>query len=106
MPNKGGHRRCTGTSHQARQKGDEQCDLQAFNMTKVREKIHGLMTEAAAGPVGTGKSILLNELVEELSPALVFIYWISMDEGMVSEDWRVANMTPTFKKGKKSCPIN
>ncbi len=64
------------------------------------------MSGAAAGPVGIGQSILLNELVEELSPALVFIYWKSMDEGMVPEHWREANVTPTFKEWKKSCPIN
>jgi hypothetical protein len=29
-----------------------------------------------------------------------------MDEGVVPEDWREANVTPIFKKGKKSCPSN
>jgi hypothetical protein len=35
----------------------------------------------------------LKKLVEELNPALVTIYQKSMDEGVVSEDWRETNVT-------------
>jgi hypothetical protein len=34
------------------------------------------------------------------------IFRKSMKEGTVPEDWREANVTPIFKKGKKSCPGN
>ncbi len=74
-----------------------------FSLHQVKKKIAELRTDAAAGPDGIGPK-LLKELANQLAPALVMIFRKSMKEGTVLEDWREANVTPIFKKGKKSCP--
>jgi hypothetical protein len=72
---------------------------------KVREKIKNLKPYSAAGPDGIGTQ-LLRELREEVIPALTMIYRQSLRTGEVPEDWRNANVTPIFKKGKKTDPGN
>ncbi len=42
----------------------------------------------------------------ELTPALVQIYRQSLRCGEAPEDWKLANITPIFKKGKRSDPGN
>jgi hypothetical protein len=46
------------------------------------------------------------ELNEELAPVLTAIFNKSLDSGVVPEDWREANVTPIFKKGKRTAPEN
>jgi len=81
--------------------------LERVNVTekKVREKIKNLKPYSAAGPDGIGTQ-LLRELREEVIPALTMIYRQSLRTGQVPEDWRNANVTPIFKKGKKTDPGN
>jgi hypothetical protein len=76
-----------------------------FGIKQVKKKIAELRTDAAAGPDSIGPR-LLKELSDQLAPALVIIFRRSMAEGIVPEDWKEANVTPIFKKGKKSCPSN
>ena len=76
-----------------------------FSARVVKKKIRELRTEAAAGPDGIGPRIL-QELQEDLAPALADIFTKSMDEGVVPQDWKEANVTPIFKKGSKSVPGN
>lgn len=71
----------------------------------VRDKIKNLKPFSAAGPDGIGPQ-LLQELREELVPALVVIFRHSLKTGQVPSDWRQANVTPIFKKGRKSEPGN
>ena len=71
----------------------------------VKKKIRGLRADAAAGPDGLGPRILM-ELQDALSPALATIFQKSLDEGVVPQDWKEANVTPIFKKGAKSEPAN
>jgi hypothetical protein len=75
----------------------------SFSMKTVRDKRRGFRSDAAARP-GSIKPRILKELVAELSPALGTLFQKSIDEGVVPEDWKEANMTPIFKKGKKCCP--
>jgi hypothetical protein len=76
-----------------------------FGIKQVKKKIAELRTDVAAGPDSIGPR-LLKELTDQLAPALVIIFQRSMAEGIVPEDWKEANVTPIFKKGKKSCPSN
>ena len=42
---------------------------------------------------------VLRELVEEIAKLLSIIYQRSLLTGEVPEDWRLANVTPIYKKG-------
>jgi hypothetical protein len=64
-----------------------------------------LETVSSVGPYGIGSQLLL-ELSEEVEPALTVIHSQSLSSGVVSEDWRNANVTPIFKKGKKDGSIS
>ena len=41
-----------------------------------------------------------------LAPALTFIFQASLDQGQAPDDWRLAYVTPLFKKGDKSRASN
>jgi len=45
-------------------------------------------------------------LASEISEPLAIIYNKSLLEGVVSHEWKQANITPLFKKGSKSDPGN
>jgi len=49
---------------------------------------------------------ILQETVTQLSVPLTIIFNKSLQEGVVPEDWRVANIIPIFKKGNHSNPTN
>jgi hypothetical protein len=74
-------------------------------VTKTKEKIRKMRPNLVAGPNKIDPGLLQNVL-DEVAPALKVIYQRSMDEGEVPEDWRTANVTPIFKKGEKSDPGN
>jgi Reverse transcriptase (RNA-dependent DNA polymerase)/Endonuclease-reverse transcriptase len=71
----------------------------------VKQKIKGLREDAATGPDGIGP-LLLKKLCNELAWPLTKIMRTSLRDGSVPEDWKVANVTPIFKKGRKSDPEN
>ena len=49
---------------------------------------------------------VLRELAEEIAEPLSIIYQRSLLTGEVPEDWRLANVTPTYKKGCREDPGN
>jgi len=49
---------------------------------------------------------ILNELAEELAKPLSIIYQQSWLTGEVPDDWRLANVISTCKKGRKEDPGN
>ena len=57
------------------------------------------------GPDGIHPRIL-RELAGELTKPLSIIYQQSWSTGEVPDDWRVANVTPIYKKGRKEDPGN
>ena len=44
---------------------------------------------------------VLMEVAEQVSKMLTDIFNSSLESGQVPEDWRVANVTPRFKKGPR-----
>ena len=76
-----------------------------FTAKGVKKKISELKQESAPGPDGI-TPLLLKELSADAAPALAIIFNKSLDEGVVPEDWKEANVTPIFKKGSKSLPGN
>ena len=75
-----------------------------FSLGSVKKKLAALKN-GASGPDGISPKFL-KEYADELAPALTMIFNKSMEEGLVPEDWRVANVTPIFKKGAKGDPGN
>jgi len=57
------------------------------------------------GPNGMHPRVL-RELADVFAEPLSIIFERSWRTGEVSEDWRKANVTPIFKKGKKEDPGN
>jgi len=49
---------------------------------------------------------VLRKLVKELAKPLSIIYQQSWQTGEVPDDWRIASVTPIYKKGWKEDPRN
>jgi hypothetical protein len=49
---------------------------------------------------------LLKETAKQISPALTLVFQASINQGKVPEEWKSANITPLFKKGDRSAPVN
>ena len=69
------------------------------------KKLKELDKSKAQGPDKIHPRVLV-ELAEALANPLTLIYQKSIDEGTVPQDWKISNVTPLFKKGKKSDPLN
>ena len=50
--------------------------------------------------------LLLKELAHELAPIVYLLFRRSLDTGIVPDDWKLAHVTPIYKKGKKADPGN
>jgi hypothetical protein len=46
------------------------------------------------------------ELATDISPLLQLIFQKSLDTGVVPDDWRIANVSPVYKKGQKTLAEN
>ena len=76
-----------------------------FDQNEVREKILKLKPGTAQGPDKIPARILKDN-VDILSFPLSIIFNKSMRSGDVPQDWKLANVTPIFKKGSKHKPEN
>ena len=76
-----------------------------INEDKVRKLLKDLKVNKAAGPDGIPASIL-SYASEELAKPLSVLFCRSLDEGQLPEDWKLAYVTPIFKKGSKSSVNN
>ncbi len=76
-----------------------------FRTAEVKKKIRALRTDGASGPDGIGPRVL-QELQDELAPALAVVFTKSLNEGVVPKDWLEANVTPIYKKRTKCLPGN
>ena len=71
----------------------------------VRDLLHHLDAHKSVGPDGLHPRVL-KELADVLTKLLSMIYLKSWLTGEVPLDWRVANVTPIYKKGRKDDPGN
>ncbi|KAK4806934.1 hypothetical protein QYF61_027301 [Mycteria americana] len=71
----------------------------------VSDLLHHLDTHKSMGPDEIHPRVL-KELAEVLTKPLSIIYQQSWLTGEVPVDWRLANVTPIFKKGRKEDPGN
>jgi len=67
---------------------------------------HKLVADSyIAGGDGLSSSFLKELEVVIVKPFLI-VFRKSLEDGVVPHDWRVANVTPIFKKGSKKNPAN
>ncbi|KFP89616.1 hypothetical protein N311_11000, partial [Apaloderma vittatum] len=71
----------------------------------VRDRFEHLNIHKSMGPDGMHPRVL-RELAEVIARPLSIIFGKSWTTGEVPEDWRKANVTPVYKKGRKDDPSN
>jgi len=76
-----------------------------FKEDCVRDCLSDLDVHKSMGPKGMHPQVL-RELADIIAELLSIIFERSWRTGEVPEDWRKANVTPIFKKGKKEDPGN
>ncbi|GAB0206526.1 hypothetical protein GRJ2_003118200 [Grus japonensis] len=80
-------------------------DLPLVEEDRVREHLGKLDIHKSMGPDGMHPRVL-RELADVIARPLSIIFERSWRTGEVPEDWRKANVTLVFKKGKKEDPGN
>ena len=86
--------------------GDPFPEMQSFTITRgVKELLSNLDPYKATSPDSI-PSMFLKDYAEEITPAFTLIFQVSLQQGEVSQDWRQAYATPTFKNGDRSSPAN
>ena len=71
----------------------------------MENKLRNLKLNKTAGMNGIHTNIL-KALSEEMSLPLCMIFKKSLDEGVVSPEWRAANVVPLCKNGSTNLPSN
>lgn len=79
---------------------EEILDLE-FAVDDVKKQLKELKVGKATGPDGIPPSILV-QAAEELAEPLARLFKMSLDTGCVPEDWKMAYVTPIFKKGSRA----
>ena len=71
----------------------------------VPKMLKNLNPHKAVGPDEISPWVLRNT-AEEIAGALTILFQLSLDTGIIPEDWLCANITPIYKKGDKTQPSN
>ena len=73
------------------------------DVVDVRLLLSTLNPNKACGPDNL-PAIILKECAAEISPSLTYLYNLSLSTGIVPDLWKIANVSPVYKKGdKQSC---
>jgi len=78
-------------------------ELHEITVTRgiVQKKLDRLRSDKATGADDLAPRFL-NELKEEICYPLVSIMTASLESGVVPDDWKIANVTPIYKKAVKT----
>jgi ribonuclease P/MRP protein subunit RPP40 len=76
-----------------------------FDSTDVLKRLQHLRPDKAPGPDGM-KPRLLQEIATSIAVQVTNIFTKSCELGEVPTDWKRANVTPLFKKGKRNLAAN
>ena len=71
----------------------------------VASKINNMKENKSPGVDGISPKIL-KETVEQISTPLAHVFNMSLQEGIVSLEWKEANIVPLFKKGSRNKSVN
>ena len=85
--------------------GTHKIDDITITEENVKNAIDQLNEFSAPGPDDICNKILI-ELKNELALPLSSLFRKSMDDSRIPDDWRLSNVTPIYKKGTKSDPVN
>ena len=82
-------------------------DLNDFDITvdKVKKMLKMLHTGKAPGPDGINPMFLAST-AESLATPITILFRKTLASGKIPDEWKKANVSPIFKKGKKSAPNN
>ena len=67
--------------------------------------LHDLKPNKASGPDMIPNHVL-KEAAVEIAPFLVLLFQASLDRGILPKDWKHAYVSPIYKKGDRSLPVN
>ena len=70
-----------------------------------KKRLSVIKKNGACGPDNITQRVLA-ELQDVIASPLCLIFNKSLQTGVVPEDWKIANVTPVFKKGRRSVPEN
>ena len=76
-----------------------------INIAGVTNLLKGVNPYKATGP-DCIPAKLLKEMAEELSPSLTLIFTAALQPGKIPQDWKKVSVTPIFKKGDQTNPMN
>ena len=76
-----------------------------INMTRVRKILQELKQNKSPGPDGIHNRVLY-EIRDEIAQPLTNLFRCSLDTGELPSEWKIANITPIYKKGRKADPNN
>ena len=76
-----------------------------ISLNGVTKLLQNINVSKASGPDHI-PGRLLNELSNEIAPVLHTIFVQSINDGVIPSDWRLAYVTPVFKKGNKNLAEN
>ena len=71
----------------------------------IEKLLNNLKVNKATGPDNIPARILKN-CSSAVAPILQKIFQKSISTGTIPQDWRIANVSPVFKKGLRSDPSN
>ena len=78
-------------------------DKSIFTTSNVLSTINKLDTHKSASPDGL-HPLVIKSCSQSFAMALSLIFQASFETGIVPEMWKLANITPIFKKGQRSDP--
>lgn len=84
--------------------GEPLTDIE-ISVETVKKKLKNLNCSKSPGPDGTHPRVL-KEAADVLAFPLAMVFQKSVNEGFVPNDWKLADITPIFKKGSKKDPYN
>ena len=81
--------------------------ISKFNIATegIRKHLENLNPNKAMGPDRLHPRVL-KETARALAPILQIIFYKSLENGEVPDDWKQANIAPIFKKGERYCTSN
>ena len=71
-----------------------------FSIDNITKKLERLLPDKSPGPDEI-HPMLLKQCTAEIARPLADIYQRSFNDGVIPKEWKLANISPIFKKGKK-----